>query len=50
MEKAYYLKYGSKLSKEEIKELFDKYNMSFTQHDGFYFGVYFYTLVFMRIK
>lgn len=42
MKKLYFLKYGSDKSKEEISELLDnKWDITCSEHDSSYFGVYF---------
>lgn len=42
MKKFYFLKYGSNKSKKEISELLNnKWDITCSEHDSFYFGVYF---------
>ncbi|HAT4912483.1 TPA: hypothetical protein JHJ70_000408 [Serratia marcescens] len=42
MKKLYFLKYGSVISKEEVSKLLDdKWDITCSEHDSSYFGVYF---------
>ncbi|MBC1481827.1 hypothetical protein HCJ52_01175 [Listeria sp. FSL L7-1485] len=42
MRKSYFSEYGTKLSKEQIKNIFeDKWDIICSEHDSLFFGVYF---------
>lgn len=51
MKKSYFLKYGSEITKEEISKLLDdKWDITCSEYDSCYFGLYFHTLGFTQIS